>query len=263
MKKFTLKDGLTVYGHSGYETHLVYGEVFATDIYRREGITISDGDCVFDIGANIGLFLISLARTNKNLRIFAFEPVPATFEILEANCRDHLGESEVRLFPIGISDSCRTQEMQLDGSFSVTSTIHKDKMADRISFSAKPLVWTRALISDLHGTGLLRDSVYSLLSKGIDNPFMRPLIMGICTAAIGIGALFRKTRLRMITCPLKTLSQILRETETRRIDLLKVDVEGAQRGVDETRALALLTLGVIPLATYAGAASPRTRGSRG
>lgn len=46
---------------------------------------ISNGDTVFDIGANIGWYSIGLAKRNPASVIHAFEPLPATFANLSKN----------------------------------------------------------------------------------------------------------------------------------------------------------------------------------
>lgn len=49
---------------------------------------IKEGDVIFDIGANIGLTTIYAGLlTGKNGKVFAFEPVPTTYEILIKNIR--------------------------------------------------------------------------------------------------------------------------------------------------------------------------------
>ncbi|MEO8502787.1 MAG: FkbM family methyltransferase [Acidobacteriota bacterium] len=58
---------------------------------------------VFDIGANIGWYSMQLARRVPGVRLFAFEPVPKTYRLLQ----EHLalnGISTVRTFPYGFSD---------------------------------------------------------------------------------------------------------------------------------------------------------------
>jgi FkbM family methyltransferase len=45
----------------------------------------ADGDVILDIGANVGLFTIWLARQNPRCRIVALEPAQANFGMLQAN----------------------------------------------------------------------------------------------------------------------------------------------------------------------------------
>lgn len=46
---------------------------------------IDHGFNVFDIGANIGWYALNIAKLFDNVRVFAFEPVPATFNLLKRN----------------------------------------------------------------------------------------------------------------------------------------------------------------------------------
>ena len=58
---------------------------------------------VVDIGANTGLFSLLAARANPNCSVFAFEPVPMVFDMLQANVR--LNElTNLETIPYAISD---------------------------------------------------------------------------------------------------------------------------------------------------------------
>ena len=63
----------------------VYNEIFVDNQYLKYGIGVKEGDVVFDVGANIGLFSRFIANKAQNLKIFAFEPVPTIFKVLESN----------------------------------------------------------------------------------------------------------------------------------------------------------------------------------
>ena len=55
-----------------------------TTEYIRQ--TLKTGDCFVDVGANIGyLALVAAAKTGKSGKVFAFEPVKSTFDILHQN----------------------------------------------------------------------------------------------------------------------------------------------------------------------------------
>jgi methyltransferase, fkbM family len=59
---------------------------------------------VFDIGNNAGIFSLSLAQEKKNLKIFAFEPLPSTYKKMQAKFRlnpDLAGK--VQLYNKGLS----------------------------------------------------------------------------------------------------------------------------------------------------------------
>ena len=46
---------------------------------------ISDGDTVFDIGANIGWYSINIAVARRASKVFCFEPIPKTYQHLQNN----------------------------------------------------------------------------------------------------------------------------------------------------------------------------------
>src|ERR1035438_5085926 len=85
MRQLSFPDGLTVFSLNADETRFVHREVFGERCYLRHGIELRDGDCVFDVGANIGLSSLFFHREREGVRIFAFEPSPAACECLRAN----------------------------------------------------------------------------------------------------------------------------------------------------------------------------------
>ena len=67
-------------------------------------------DCIFDVGANIGDWSIGALNKLSPKRIYAFEPIPDTFELLAKN----IGNLEV--FPQKIALSDFTGELELNFS---------------------------------------------------------------------------------------------------------------------------------------------------
>ena len=63
----------------------------------------SDGDCVLDVSANTGLFVLYLNTLCRHARVYAFEPVPAIFGILFARNIEVHNHLDVRLFNVGLS----------------------------------------------------------------------------------------------------------------------------------------------------------------
>jgi FkbM family methyltransferase len=56
--------------------------------FERLSEWVSEGDCVLDIGANLGLFTAALSRlVGPQGHVFAFEPMPETFRLLTYNSR--------------------------------------------------------------------------------------------------------------------------------------------------------------------------------
>ena len=105
MRQLTLPDGLEVFSLNADETRFVHGEVFVARCYLQHGIELRDGDCVFDVGANIGMATVFFHRERRHVRIFAFEPSPAACECLRGNIELH--GADARVFECGLSDASR------------------------------------------------------------------------------------------------------------------------------------------------------------
>src|SRR5690242_12400010 len=71
--------------------------------FIRLGTWINPGDWVWDIGANVGHYTIRMAElAGHHGRVFAFEPVPETFELLAANVAAAEAHN-VSLFNVAVS----------------------------------------------------------------------------------------------------------------------------------------------------------------
>ncbi len=60
-------------------------ETFIDAFYTRYGCQVKDGWQVMDIGAGIGDYSIYVAAENPTAIVYAFEPFPNSFELLEKN----------------------------------------------------------------------------------------------------------------------------------------------------------------------------------
>jgi len=63
----------------------IINEIWVHNDYTPDGFEINENDIVIDIGAHIGIFSVFASKFVKNGRIYAFEPVPENFEMLEYN----------------------------------------------------------------------------------------------------------------------------------------------------------------------------------
>lgn len=74
---------------------------------------IRPGDWVIDVGANIGFYTLRLAElVGPEGRVLAFEPIPANFELLAANC-GFRGCRNVTLFNVAASRSTGLVRMEV------------------------------------------------------------------------------------------------------------------------------------------------------
>src|SRR5579872_1601174 len=66
--------------------------------------TVAEGDCVFDIGANVGFYtLLASALVGRRGHVFAFEPEPSNIAYLKKHVKIN-GVQNVRIIEAAVSD---------------------------------------------------------------------------------------------------------------------------------------------------------------
>lgn len=81
-----LRDGTTLQLRHGTADKGVVKEVFLLDHYRFALERLQPGSVVIDVGAQIGVFSVYVARRGpRNLRVHSFEPMSANFAMLKRN----------------------------------------------------------------------------------------------------------------------------------------------------------------------------------
>ncbi len=187
-----LPNGMAVFHLNRSETEFVFDEIFTTASYLRHGITLDPGACVFDVGANIGLFSLFVAGLRGDARIYAFEPIPETFETLRLNASLHGLNAE--LFDCGLASEEKLVEFTCYPNASVLSGYLADPGEEREI--------VRAFLMQDPEAGLSRTEVDELLEERLTT--------------------------RRVMRPLRRLSDVIRERGVERIDLLKIDVEKSE-----------------------------------
>jgi FkbM family methyltransferase len=183
----------------------------ADNLYLRHGITIAEGDCIFDVGANIGFFILFLNKLIKAGTVYGFEPIPDVFEVLKLNTDRH-NQLTLQLFNCGLSEQAGQAEFTYFPRTSVASTMYPDESPEYRSNSRQFVMEEMRLL----------------------HPVLRSLI----DATPGwmwwplTEALRRHYQSsRQVACQLRKISDVIREERIAVIDLLKVDTEGAEEHV--------------------------------
>jgi len=172
--------------------------------YWQHGIEISDGAIVFDVGANIGLFSIEAA--SRGAVVYAFEPMPATFAALTANAREC---ENWRITPhrLALGAKSETAQFAYFPYLSALSTRFPDAPRSRSAAAIS------AIFDDAEMTpraGWFRRAP----------PPLRQVFI-----AFWQKILFTP---RLVKCKVESLSRQIEKFGITRIDLLKIDVEGAE-----------------------------------
>lgn len=182
------------------ETDHFYHDIFETRVYARNGIDIPDDAVVLDIGANIGLFSLFVCEQASNARIYAFEPAPPVFGALSANLAAQ--GDRVTLFNAGVSSQSGVQRLTFYPYSTGMSSFHADVAQEREVLRA---IMDNQLSSGQAGMREVMQSVDEILDLRFqEQPF---------------------------DCPMRTVSEVVREHGLDRVDLMKIDVQKAERDV--------------------------------
>jgi FkbM family methyltransferase len=237
MKQVYLPNGLVVNALNGTEADVLYHEIFTMQSYQQHGVEIADGNCVFDIGANIGLYSLFLARSYQNLRLFAFEPIPSLFAVLQQNAKTLFPEKNAQLLNIGLSNRSGTAEFTFNPSLSMTASMYPDVIAQSSQKQLSIFVWLQALINDMALVSRLPSGLARSLNRLLSNRYLRIPTLGLVGLPLVVMSAAQRLKTKRIRCSLKTISQVIQENNLKQIDLIKVDVEGSEldviQGIDE------------------------------
>ncbi len=212
-----LPNGMIVSCLQKHEVPLVRLEI---ESYFSNGIDVRPGDTIFDVGANIGLFsLAAYERCAENLRVFAFEPVGAIFDLLCANVKRNTSKAQIETLGFGLSSSSEMIRFAYYPGAPVLSTAYPDEETDLRTI--KDTIQSSIMYLD--------EAPLALRCLSWAPEFLRSSILNF--------ALEKTLRGQEIECRMQTMSQFVREREIDRVDLLKVDVEKAEldvlRGIED------------------------------
>ena len=195
-KRIPLPNGMAIAYVNKNEVDAIYEEIFQDLAHTLYGITIEEGDCIFDVGANIGLFTLFASTHCDDISIYAFEPNPVVCELLRVN--SNLYGTNVKVYECGLSNQDKTAEFTYYPRASVWSGFYADPLEDENYF--RTAVMNQQVAEAIEHMDELMDGRFE-------------------------GQLF--------TCKLRRLSDVIRENNVERIDLLKIDVERAEMDVLE------------------------------
>ncbi|HSF43045.1 MAG TPA: amino acid adenylation domain-containing protein [Thermoanaerobaculia bacterium] len=189
-----LPNGMPVFHLNRSETEFLYREIFVDDGYLRHGVRLDEGSCVFDVGANIGLFSLSVARRLRSARYYIFEPIPQVYAPLRLNAE--LYGLDARLFECALAAA--------PGRAELVYYPHVSVISGRFASPEEEREVVRSFLLDGEAQAAGAD-LEELLDERLTS--------------------------QTVACELKTLSQVIAEEGIERIDLLKIDVEKSEMEV--------------------------------
>ena len=192
-----LPNGMLVFGRNQQEVGFMYDEIFTSHGYIRHGIELPEGACVFDVGANIGLFTLFIATECPGARIYSFEPIPELYELLRLNADLYAAGSHI--FDYGLGASEQEATFTYYPNVSIISGRHADiKQEQEV---------VRRFIQQ---------------QQGVETDFDEAEIA---------ETLRQRLESRQVTARVRPLADVIRELGVEQIDLLKIDVEKSEEEV--------------------------------
>jgi FkbM family methyltransferase len=200
MLRVRLPNNLEIVCQTRVEANYFYHDIFEKRVYLKHGLALRDGDTVFDVGANIGLFTLFVHQQCKNPIVYAFEPAPPLFKILQLNAA--LYGTGAKLFNYGLSDTSKEAQFTFYPSSSGMSSFYADKQEEK---------------------EVLKSIMLNQLRQGVAG--MEQLMQH------ADDLLELRFQSQTFSCQLKRLSDVISQYNVERIDLLKIDVQKSELDV--------------------------------
>jgi FkbM family methyltransferase len=126
-----LRNGLDIESAAGALLVPLYKEIIYKDDYRLRTDPLPRGAVVLDVGANLGMFSLHVARDHGAGRVLAFEPFPESFALLKRNAERNRLDA-IHPIPLAIAGEAGTRELHMQGRHGVHSLFGTSGDAVRI-----------------------------------------------------------------------------------------------------------------------------------
>ncbi|MEM8533824.1 MAG: amino acid adenylation domain-containing protein [Chloroflexota bacterium] len=193
-----LPNQMYVFGFDPTDTFMIFQNIFVDENYYGALQPLPTNACVFDVGANIGIFTLQMHHCCPDARVYAFEPIPANFDKLRRNVE--LYGLPTRMCNYGLSNVQQEAVFTFYPNTSFMSTQYANV-----------------------------EEVHKIMSLYIDE-------IGISDFAKEQME-WKYTTAETVTCNLHRISDVMREENLEQIDLLKIVVERAEldvlNGIDD------------------------------
>ena len=196
-----------IYCRNEMETRLILDEIVVDKLYFQEGVSVSFGDIVLDVGANIGVFALCAAK--QGAQVYAYEPIPGTFGLLQQNIHLHGLDDMVHPRNIGLSDRSEEKIMFHHPSMSIWDSWNTRD--DEFELMAENY---QDVLGVLKTAAPVRYRALKMLRfKSLQQAVMREVTKNIVASAV------------KVKCRFDTLSAVISQENIQAIGLLKLDAE--------------------------------------
>ena len=175
--------------------------------YLEEGIELPEGAVVLDVGANVGVFSVMLTRSRPDVLVHAFEPIPPIAAVLQKNA-DRLGDGRITVHAYGVGLENAEFEFMYFPRCPALSSAHMD-------------LWDNT-------PGAFKEAVRGHIEEAGKYIFAARLVPSFLAGPI---SKFLQGGAKRYKCEIRPLSEVFLKHDLAKVDLLKVDCEGAELAV--------------------------------
>lgn len=203
-------------------------------LYFNKFVKIKEGDTVLDIGANIGMYTISIfERYGDKVKVFAFEPIPEVYQVLKANAERYSKET---LIPVqkGVSNRKGIVEFTYYPTAPSFSTLYPELQQEEV------IDGLIDYFDKLEKEGRLDEwpsNIQETIEKIKNNDNLTEEKKERAIKMETMIAIKNSFYAQKVECELTTVSEIIKEYEIVRIDVLKLHVEHSEwdilKGIEE------------------------------
>ena len=242
----TLPNGLEVQQWTKLETGILYDEIWGPEGAYSHGsrVRFAPGMTVVDLGANIGLFSLFAARQcGGHAHVLSIEPIPSTFAVLRDNAALANNGNMDAVLRAGAAGAAahRGGDLHIVAVNCAVSDVPRGTRS-RAVFAHHPnlSIWSTSdaafasarvdrIVHDFTA-GFAKSAWSWLVPPALFRAVMRQLLARHFAATVATEVEVRRTG---------DILQGILKAPAARIDLLKVDVEGAEiaalRGIEDTQ----------------------------
>lgn len=228
MKKIELPGRFSVYTLNHIEARVLYHEIFTDASYLKHGIELKRDDCIFDVGANIGMFALYANKICPGMKLYAFEPVREIFRVLQKNVSDHIQHTDVQLFNMGLSDKNTVAVFQYNTRLSMAAGMYAAELRKNNQKNIPLSEWMYALLRDYIKANGTNSRLLVKLQSGLQISFLKQILALLLVIPFFLYLLFLRFTTKKTDCTLQTLASVIRNNVITKIDLCKIDVEGSE-----------------------------------
>jgi hypothetical protein len=157
-----------------------------------------------------------------------FEPVPSTFVILEHNARRLLANADVTLRCAGLAAAPGRATLDVNPGWSLDAGVAGGRLAADARRAAGLRAWARALVQDTQRWGGIRPRTARALDRALIGAVTGPVALAVASVLTAVSGAIRRRDVLRVECAVTTVSAAMRDHDVPVVDLLKIDVEGAE-----------------------------------